>query len=115
MVFAMRALPLLLLTGLADCSPAHVKAFERGDYVRAAELLSEKVPATDEAERARQDLYRGLTYAALGDLERARFFLSEVQARPALLGREDQARLRLFFEGSGPGPTARQIPDVRAP
>ncbi len=85
--------------------------FVEGRYPDAKETwasLEIESRGWDDARRAEYALYRGLTYAALGDRDQAGIWLREARAienaHPGSLSRDDVSRLTVASENSLDGP-----------
>ena len=99
-------LALLVLVGCAGPLARAETEFAQGRYPEAKrdlEALAAESPSWNDAKRAEYALYRGLTYAALGDRDRASVWLREARAiegaHPGSLSRADARRLTLGVEG----------------
>jgi hypothetical protein len=84
--------------------------FERGHYAAARQLLAsmERTGVWAVPERTGYALYRGLTCGALGDVPRARVWLSQARslrdAHPDALSPDDDSRLRAALQTYEVGP-----------
>ena len=99
----------LVLVGCMSPLARAERAFRSGDYPDAKDSLAVLEPRVREwsPERAAEfALYRGLTFAALGDRERAERWLRQAaaweQVRPGTLSAEDAHRLQTVIEASDP-------------
>ena len=101
----------LVFAALAGCASRLAVAqgqFGEGRYPDAERSFAALEPESrtwGSAERARYALYRGLTYAALGDRRSASPWLREAKAieaaHPGSLSHDDVARLWISFESAG--------------
>jgi hypothetical protein len=112
MPFERRALALAVTIVLAGCA-GHLaegeSAFRRGDYPEAKRTLGAleaSARSWPDERRAEYALYRGLTFAALGDGVRADRWLEQAEAleesRPGSLSPDDAHRLETALEASCP-------------
>lgn len=94
-----------LLWLVCGCGPSlgtAQRAYHRGDYGEAQRTLTKLAPKAaqqSERERARYDLYAGLTALATGDRGRAQAHLRNAEAQqrrhPDTLGADDANRLQV--------------------